>query len=604
MLKKKSVNIWLCALLLLLHAAGCADMADGDLSAGQGRLSVGGMELRVEVDNLPATRAVAGTYPAPEASALTYTLTNQDTQESTQLTYDELLASPVLAVGSYTLTATYGAAQMGTTPYLYREFPFVIQPLTTTALGNLSIPLACAMIRPEVDDLLPHFQAGYTLTLTDNTAGSSLTVSNQTDYYVPMGHDYTLTLSGTNQLGEAKNLTNSITGAAAATRYLLQCTADLPVFTLPEQPDYNAWSYHIDFTPMTAANISYAAGLGTDRILNNMTYEVSADGGASWQSFTGTKLSGLNPNSTYKFRARFGAVYSTNQPSLTTEGAAPVPNGDFEDLVQTISVSEMKQGGEYRISPVNYQNTATFTLSEPSGWSSVNLKTCNNAAGNQNTWFVVPSTYATNISWSVYRDFGKKSRTPDVYTNLSAQSGYYAMILRNVAWDANGVTPSRSGGAFNTTYYCENIPSIANRSAGKLFIGTYTYSNGSETYDEGTSFSSRPLSLSGYYKYKDNQSGETATVKVTLLNGSTEIAAATVQLGAAASYTPFTLNIPYNDRQKKATQLKIMIASSNFASYTQSVETSSIVTTNYNGERESTSRGAELTIDNLTFTYD
>ena len=586
MLKKKSVNIWLCALLLLLHAAGCADMADGDLSAGQGRLSVGGMELRVEVDNLPATRAVAGTYPAPEASALTYTLTNQDTQESTQLTYDELLASPMLAVGSYTLTATYGAAQMGTTPYLYREFPFVIQPLTTTALGNLSIPLACAMIRPEVDDLLPHFQAGYTLTLTDNTAGSSLTVSNQTDYYVPMGHDYTLTLSGTNQLGEAKNLTNSITGAAAATRYLLQCTADLPAFTLPEQPDYNAWSYHIDFTPMTAANISYAAGLSTDKILNNMTYEVSADGGASWQSFTGTKLSGLNPNSTYKFRARFGAVYSTNQPSLTTEGAEPVPNGDFEDLVQTISVSKMLMGGKYKIALTSYTPWCSFTISEPIGWNSINNITCNTNASTLNTLFVIPSTYATNITSTAHcprYGLSYKEKTPTVYSGLTAQNNSYAVIIRSVAWDNNGTTPSSTSSS--TTYYNQTIPTIANRSAGQL------------SFDDV--FKSRPIAINGYFKYvRDSQdASEEAVVTVTLLNGNTEIGKGTRTLGDATSYTAFSIPITYSIAYQKATKLMIMITSSNRSE-------GNIKTTDYLGEYEAWSYGATLTIDNLTFTYD
>lgn len=586
MLKKKSVNIWLCALLLLLHAAGCADMADGDLSAGQGRLSVGEMELRVEVDNLPATRAVAGTYPAPEASALTYTLTNRDTQESTQLTYDELLASPVLAVGSYTLTATYGAAQIGTTPYLYREFPFVIQPLTTTALGNISIPLACAMIRPEVDDLLPHFQAGYTLTLTDNTAGSSLTVSNQTDYYVPMGHDYTLTLSGTNQLGEDKNLTNSITGADAATRYLLQCTADLPVFTLPEQPDYNAWSYHIDFTPMTAANISYAAGLSTDRILNNMTYEVSADGGASWRSFTGTKLSGLNPNSTYKFRARFGAVYSTNQPSLTTEGAAPVPNGDFEDLVQTISVSEMKQGGRWSPTLGNptYQTSCWFTIKEPTGWGSINNTTCNLNAANLNTWFVIPSTFNTTLTWTSNGGTSpfKDEATPSTYSGRSAYSGGNAMVVRNVAWDLNGTTPGKyykTGSRWNI-----NVPSIANRSAGEL-------------YYEGD-FTCRPLKLSGYYLYTlDSQDpNEKSIVTFTVFNGDIEIGSSTITLGAASSYTTFSVSMNYSVLAK-ATKLRIMIKSSDRPE-------GSILTSTHLDRHESASRGAELTIDNLTFTYD
>lgn len=582
MLKKKSINIWLCALLLLLHAAGCADLADGDLSAGQGRLSVGGMELRVEVDNLPATRAVAGTYPAPEASALTYTLTNQDTQESTQLTYDELLASPVLAVGSYTLTATYGAAQMGTTPYLYREFPFVIQPLTTTALGNISIPLACAMIRPEVDDLLPHFQAGYTLTLTDNTAGSSLTVSNQTDYYVPMGHDYTLTLSGTNQLGEAKNLTNSITGAAAATRYLLQCTADLPAFTLPEQPDYNAWSYHIDFTPMTAANISYAAGLSTDRILNNMTYEVSADGGASWQSFTGTKLSGLNPNSTYKFRARFGAVYSTNQPSLTTEGAEPVPNGNMD----TWSSTDYKTYGKKTI----YEYYCGSSSTDKS-WSSGNVLTMNGVSGGTSTGI---SNQRVAYRWN-----SCTIPTSDTYSGSGSAAEIRTMALANFNINrGTGMFAARDDMAQKVLANC-------NIFIGYLYLGTTDMQIANVIPNKYEIIHpSRPKLINFYYKYAP-YNNDSFTVKAELYSVDKEmIASATLTAGMTQdSYVLQSLNFNYTNHTKKANYLFIQFQS---GSQTTTNDVTHIKSSSYelNPWSLDTFVGSVLKIDDITLIYD
>lgn len=107
---------------------------------------------------------------------------------------------------------------------------------------------------------------------------------------------------------------------------------------------------------------------------------------------------------------------------------------------------------------MDYQNTCSFTIQEPTGWSSVNAKTCNTSAANQMSWFVVPSTYNTTLSWSSYRSFGMSTQTPDIYKGLSAQDGNNAMVIRNVAWDANGTTPSKTGGAFNTTYYNTNVP--------------------------------------------------------------------------------------------------------------------------------------------------
>lgn len=577
--------LWLLLLLIVTSCTG--DEADTLTTDGEGRLALGSIQVEVNVNNSPLTKGTPGSYDAPQPEALTYSITNTGTSESKDYSYSELMASPALAVGNYTLTATYGTESMGTTPYLYYSTSFTIQSLQTTTLSSFSIPLACAIIRPSITDLLPHFQGDVQLTLT-NESGTSITVNNLTDYFVPAGKAYTLSIKGTNQLGETKTLQGSISLASARTRYILNCTADVPVFAMPEQADYNAWSYHIDFTPLTASQISDAAGISTDKILNNLIYEYSADGGNSWQAFTGTRLTNLTPNTTYTFRARFGAVYSTNQVTLTTEGAEPVPNGDFEDLVQTISVTEMLMGGKYKVSPKTYTPWCSFTVSEPKGWNSINNKTCNTNAQTPNTWFVIPSTYSTNITSTAHcPKVGISSReiTPTVYDGLTAHSNKYAVVIRNVAWDANGTNPSTSGGAFNTKYYCTNIPSIANRSAGQLNLNTR--------------YATRPTSLKGYFKYtRDGQdTSEMATVTVRLLNGSTEIGKGILELGAESSYVAFQVPISYSIFNQKATKLDIMITSSNRAE-------GNIKTTNYLGEYEAWSYGATLTIDNLTFTYD
>ena len=118
--------------------------------------------------------------------------------------------------------------------------------------------------------------------------------------------------------------------------------------------------------------------------------------------------------------------------TIRTETTAGVPNGSFEELTQTISIQDMNQGGKYSVWPVDYQNTCSFTIQEPTGWSSVNAKTCNTSAANQMSWFVVPSTYNTTLSWSSYRSFGMSTQTPDIYKGLSAQDGNNAMVIRNV----------------------------------------------------------------------------------------------------------------------------------------------------------------------------
>ena len=294
-------------------------------------------------------------------------------------------------------------------------------------------------------------------------------------------------------------------------------------------------------------------------------------------------LSGLTANTTYNavITMANGITYPV---SFTTEAANQVPNGDFEDLTVTYDNVTMDQGGEYSVWPVDYQNTQTFTIKEPNGWKSTNSTTCNLSASNINSWFCVPSAYNTSLSWSAYRDFGRENKTPDIYSGLAAQNGSVAMVIRNVGWDMKGVTPNKSGGAFNTTYYCENKPTIANRSAGVLKLDT--------------DFATRPAALQGYYKYAlDSQDAdEKAVVTVTILNGNTVLATNSIELGAASDYTLFNVPLSYSVTNKVATAVKINITSSNRAE-------GNIKTTNHLSKYEASSYGAILTVDNLTFSY-
>lgn len=380
-----------------------------------------------------------------------------------------------------------------------------------------------------------------------------------------------------------------------------------PEFTISAE-EYDVWAKKA-IVKLTAADPQYQDAVNRYAVLytNSTGQWVQA---ASTHEGNVHTLTGLSPDTRYQIKGTCNNeqenVNYHGDCTIRTETTAGVPNGSFEELTQTISIQDMNQGGKYSVWPVDYQNTCSFTIQEPTGWSSVNAKTCNTSAANQMSWFVVPSTYNTTLSWSSYRSFGMSTQTPDIYKGLSAQDGNNAMVIRNVAWDANGTTPSKTGGAFNTTYYNTNVPSMSNRSAGKLFLGSYSYSGNSESYNEGTSFSSRPSTMKGWYKYTpdNNDASETGVISVTLLNGETVLASGTINLTAVSDYTEFTVPLVYTVTDKKANLLKIMITSSNHASYSQSEETATIKTTDYYSQYESNSRGATLTIDNLNFIYE
>lgn len=91
---------------------------------------------------------------------------------------------------------------------------------------------------------------------------------------------------------------------------------------------------------------------------------------------------------------------------------------------------------------------------------------------------------------------------------------------------------------------------------------------------------------------------EKGTVTVQVLNETIVIASGELELGAVGEYTKFSVPLVYSNYELKATDLHIMISSSN---HTNEAD---IKTTNYVNKEECCSRGAMLTIDNLTFSYE
>lgn len=303
-----------------------------------------------------------------------------------------------------------------------------------------------------------------------------------------------------------------------------------------------------------------------------------------------TVMSGTNPS----FQA---------QTVVTTESEASVPNGDFETLHQTFTASALAQGGKYTRTMISsaMQNHQAYTISEPTGWASTNAKTLNPAASTQNSWFVTASVFNSSLFFESTQDtqggMGGDKSTPSAY-QFAAQSGQNAMVIRNVAWDAAGTLPDTDKKtAIPSGYFSSKIPTIANRSAGRLFLGNYSY-NGVETISEGVAFTSRPTSLSGYYRYltdaQDN--GEQGMVTVKLMHGNTVIGSGSIYLNAADNFTQFTVPIAYTTYFLKADKLCVMFVSSTRSD-------SNIKTTSRAERFLQESTGATLVVDNLTFRY-
>lgn len=330
-------------------------------------------------------------------------------------------------------------------------------------------------------------------------------------------------------------------------------------------------------------------------------------------------VTGCKANTTYSYKSTVLTGSSveagdfTETFTVTTEEALPVPNGSFEDTASTIALTDLNQGGTWTRTTVSsatkFQTTVTINAEEPTGWASVNAKTCNANASAKNSWFMVPSTYSTDISWVVKQPTAKVlgigqseyTETPATYKDLTGYDNK-GVVVRNVAWDLNGSVPSnksQTGSADYSNYFNPNEASPANVSAGKLFLGSYSYADGSENYNEGVTFSSRPSALKGWWKYApDSQdASEKATVRIQILNGTDVIGSGQAELGSQADYAQFNVPIAYTSSGKKATSLRIMISSSN------KTDESTIKVTKRATKQEQIAFGAVLTVDELEFVY-
>lgn len=281
----------------------------------------------------------------------------------------------------------------------------------------------------------------------------------------------------------------------------------------------------------------------------------------------------------------------TEEVRITTERDSPLPNGDFEEIKESIKYEDMLSGGRYSQNNVeifNRQNLTDVKVSLPlKGWATTNAKTFSMASKNQNTWYMQPSAMITT----------------------DAQSGGYAMELRSVAYDLNGPEiPDYVQPQPPFIGYSLNIPPIAHRAAGRLFLGEYSFTPSAmtESYNQGIAFASRPSALNGFYKYAPsaNAGGDHALVilEVTgMVDGvSTVIASGRLLLPVTTDYTAFSLPLTYSRFGVKATGLKVMFASSSSIG-TIDYESSAVKTVD--DPVTATSIGSRLLIDNLSLAY-
>lgn len=249
------------------------------------------------------------------------------------------------------------------------------------------------------------------------------------------------------------------------------------------------------------------------------------------------EITGLNPATAYSdYSLTIGTSKERdNHPvaSFTTEAATDVPNGRFTSLRETINLQKLSAGGKYQYGATKMQNWCDLNVSEPDGWASINAKTCYLGSDPQNTWFMVPSTLAES---------GK-------------------VMVRSVAYDHNGTLPDLDNHVLAVRKkYSRNAPkSFASKSAGELFLGSYSF-DGTEHRQDGIPFKTRPASMTFSYSYLP-VSGESAEAVIKVLDASGAVIAEKTEIFNTGNSNEKTLVLPEYGFGKKAEKLIICFKS-------------------------------------------
>ena len=300
-----------------------------------------------------------------------------------------------------------------------------------------------------------------------------------------------------------------------------------PEFDFYEIPSYNCWAKRID-------NVSTLLISGNPDAFT-LEYKKSTQGEDAWVALTpGTgsetnakiyNLRGLEPSTTYNFRARYN-----NNPlteivrTATTEAAGQVGNNGFENWTQQTYEFNQSASGE---NPMKWYQPWTGD----DQWWDTNAK--------------ASMKYDLTIGYTWFKSF------PLVHYSTDAHSGSRSaqITVANV-------------GNTNSTWWTRGTWYV-----GQLFLGRGNDSDDWKVSSEGHVFTSRPNAMSFWYKYTPDGSDK-GSVRVVIMSGSTELVSSTSTISSASDWTQMRVSLgDYKNTSLKATHIYVYFLASTSSSH-------------------------------------
>ena len=332
-----------------------------------------------------------------------------------------------------------------------------------------------------------------------------------------------------------------------------------PEFSVSVKPG-NIWTREFTVDPLSFSQVP--SGDFT-KINKQLQYQYRSSDSQGWKIIENPDLRQMNleENKLYYVRALYRGVVPGKSIEVKTYPQIVLNGGDMESWLE---ISKKLHPG------INIFKEITIVGHNPSNtiWSCVNQKTFE---GNPNVW----STF--NLNPSTYRQEGRTG---------------FAAALRTVGWDNN---------AGNTSSIIYHI------SAGKLFIGSYSYDHKKnvDSYNYGISYQSKPTGFKAYYKYSpyNNDSFKAWIVLENRESGQPVRIGYGEFLGTKKVDTYFEeLNVPivYENTNLPITHMYIVFSSSSACSDQESEETTNLKGFVSEGNYHN---GSVLVIDDVTLEY-
>ena len=338
----------------------------------------------------------------------------------------------------------------------------------------------------------------------------------------------------------------------------LNIDLDHVILSLSEPLLSDIYAKYAFISPLTIADIE--GNVDPSSILDEITYEISTDGGTTWSSGNQSLISGrilfdgLSPSASYQVRARYSKYFS-NIINFTTEAARQLQNASFEEW----------KTEDY--TPYLYKLQKYFPYSSSPYWDSNN-----------------PLTTVTGVGTSTKDNLPYKS-FPMVTYIYAGHTGKAAQIMTLRIGKREAV---------NTNYDDHTV------TWGKLFLGTY----GAES---GRPMESRPSALSFWYTH-DPYEGDSFLVNVTIYSNGTQIAAGSRTISnSTSSWQQERVNLQYSRTDLKATSIYVEFVSGtklNTSGEPLHQSKGGLSVTHGGDKSASVHRGSVVAIDDVELIYD